>query len=100
MKNTKKLFAVGATAALMLAASSPAFAQAVADDGGIAFDDDTTTTDVQFLDASQFQVALQVNTGDANAVADDGSFATASIEQDLTQIQVNGGFGDGFFFVD
>ncbi len=95
----KKMIAVGATAALMLAASSPAFAQVT-----VAGDDNTSA---QFLDASQLQVAVQLNTGDANAAANDESIAVATIDQGITQNQVNGGFDDdfdgfddGFFFVD
>jgi hypothetical protein len=85
-RELKKLVAIGSMLAMMLVAMAPASA--------------STFNEVDVLDASQFQFAAQVNTGDANAAADDGSFATASIEQDLTQTQVNGGFGDGFFFVD
>ena len=59
----------------------------------------STFDDVEVLDASQFQFAAQVNTGDANAAADDESDASASIDQSLDQSQVNGGFGDGFFVV-
>jgi hypothetical protein len=97
----KKMFAVGAAAALMLAASSPAFAQdAVANDDSIA-----TGGDVQFVDASQFQFALQAQFGDATAV--DDSVAVVASDQGITQNQFNGGFDDdfdgfddGFFFVD
>ena len=94
----KKLVATGTMALLMLAATSPASAQAIITDDG-----DDGNFNAQFVDASQFQVAvgLQVNTGDANAAADDGSFAAAEIDQSLsiTQNQFNGGV-DGFFFVD
>lgn len=87
----KKLFAVGATAALMLAATSPAFAYTIITDEG----DDGNF--VQVVDASQFQAAtaVQINEGSANAAADDGSTAEASISQSLTidQYQVNGGLG-------
>ena len=95
----KKMFAVGATAALMLAASSPAFAQVT-----VAGDDNTSA---QFVDASQVQLAVGAQFGDQNAAADDGSVAFASNDLGITQSQVNGGFGDesdgsddGFFFVD
>ena len=93
----KKMFAVGATAALMLAASSPAFAQdAVAVDDGVA-----QGGDVLFLDAQQFAFAAQGQFGDA--VADDGVAVVAS-DQGITINQANGGFDDdfdnGFVFVD
>lgn len=95
----KKLLALGTMVVLMLAATSPAFAQATADDGAIADDSDVTTLTVEVFDASQFQAAAaaQANYGDANAAADDGSTAEASIDQSLTidQTQINGGFGDG-----
>ncbi len=84
----KKMFAVGATAALMLAASSPAFAQVT-----VAGDDNTSA---QFVDASQVQLAVGVQFGDANAAANDGSAAFASNELDITQNQVNAGFGSDF----
>lgn len=96
----KKIFALGATAALMLAASSPAFAQdATAVDDSVA-----TGGDVQFVDASQFQFALQAQFGDANAIGDENVAVVAS-DQGITQNQFNGGFDDdfdddGFFFVD
>jgi hypothetical protein len=82
----------------MLAATSPAFADTiiVTDNG------DDGNTNVQFVDASQFQAAaaLQTNEGVAVAVADDGSTADASIDQSLSidQGQINGGLG-GLFFV-
>ena len=95
----KKMFAVGATAALMLAASSPAFAQVT-----VAGDDNTGA---QFVDASQVQLAVGVQFGDQNVAANDESVAFASNDLSITQNQVNGGFDDefdgsddGFFFVD
>ena len=95
----RKMFAVGDTAALMLAASSPAFAQVT-----VAGDDNTGA---QFVDASQVQFAVEAQFGDQNAAANDESVAFASNDLDITQNQVNGGFGngfdgsdDGFFFVD
>lgn len=84
----KKMFAVGATAALMLAASSPAFAQVT-----VAGDDNTSA---QFVDASQLQVAVGIQNGDANAAANDGSTAEASNELSIDQSQYNGGFDDDF----
>ena len=98
-KRMKKMFAVGATAALMLAASSPAFAQVT-----VAGDDNTGA---QFVDASQVQLAVGVQFGDQNVAANDEGVALASNDLSITQNQVNGGFDDefdgsddGFFFVD
>ncbi len=104
----KKMFAVGATAALMLAATSPAFAQdAVAVDESVA-----TGGDVLFLDASQLQFAAQGQFGDANAIGDE-NVAFVGSDQGITQNQANAGLGeiddlnqggddagDFFFFVD
>ncbi len=87
----KKLFAVGATAALMLAASSPAFAHGFNDDGVII--NESGNTDVQFVDASQFQFALQGQFGDANAIGDDNLAVVAS-DQSITQNQANAGLGE------
>ena len=90
----KKLLAIGTVAIMMLGATSPASAQAIITDNG----DDGNLT-VEYYDASQFQgaAALQVNEGSANAAADNGSTADASIDQGLyiDQYQLNGGFGDG-----
>ncbi len=84
----KKLMAATAISVAMLAAASPAFAQdATADDGAIA-----EGGDVLFLDASQAQQAVQVQAGDAGAVADDGSFAGAGNSLGIYQAQYNGGF--------
>ncbi len=81
----KKLVATGTVAVLMLAAASPAFAQATGGD-----------VNLDFVDASQTQAAaaLQVNEGDATADASGvGSAAAAEIGQDLSieQSQWNGG---------
>ena len=98
----KKMFAVGATVALMLAATSPAFAQdAVAVNDSVA-----QGGDVLFLDASQFAFAAQGQFGDA--VAGDDGVAVVASDQGITINQANGGFDDGFdggfddgfFFVD
>ena len=91
----KKMFAVGATAALMLAASSPAFAldlggDAVADDQSIATGGDAT---VRFVDASQFQFAANAQFGDANAIGDE-NVAFVGSEQYITQNQANAGLGE------
>ena len=95
----KKLVATGTMAVLMLALASPALAQdAIADDDSVA----TTEFSLEVVDASQFQVAgaLQTNTGDATATADDGSVAEASIDQSLhiDQYQLNGGYKEYIFF--
>ena len=82
----KKMFAVGATAALMLAASSPAFAQVT-----VAGDDNTAA---QFVDASQVQVAVGAQFGDQNAAANDESLAFASNGLSITQNQANAGLGE------
>ena len=83
---------MGAMLALMLAAASPAFAQAV-----VADDGDDGNLSVQVVDASQFQSAVQIQAGDANAAADDGSLAVADQSLFINQYQVNGGLGGIFF---
>lgn len=95
----KKLLAMGTMVVLMLAVTSPAFAQdAIADDDSVA----TTDFSLTVVDASQFQAAgaLQTNTGDVTATADDDSVADASIDQSLyiDQYQLNGGFGGYYFY--
>ena len=82
----KKMFAVGATAALMMAASSPAFAQVT-----VSGDDNTAA---QFVDASQVQLAVGAQFGDANAAANDGSEAYATNGLSITQNQANAGLGE------
>jgi hypothetical protein len=90
----RKLLATGTMLVLMIAAASPAFANAVG--GDVTF---------RFWDASQTQAAaaLQTQHGDATATADStaGRFASAadatadaSIDQSLTidQWQRNAGF--------
>jgi hypothetical protein len=90
----RKLLATGTMLVLMIAAASPAFADAVG--GDVTF---------RFWDASQTQAAAaaQAQHGDATATADSpaGRFASAadasadaSIDQSLTidQWQWNGGF--------
>jgi len=90
----RKLLATGTMLVLMIAAASPAFADAVGGD-----------VDIEVLSAPQFQfaAALQTQHGDATATADStaGRFASAadatadaSIDQSLTidQWQWNGGF--------
>lgn len=81
----RKMIALGATTAMMLAAASPAFAHTAAGD-----------VDVEVVDASQqaFVFASQVQAGDAFAVSGDvGSAADASISNslDISVWQWNGG---------
>lgn len=84
----KKMFAVGATAALMLMAASPAMAQ-----DAIAVDDSVARGgDVLFVDASQSAFAVQGQFGDA--VADDDAVARVHSDQSIVIDQANGGFGD------
>ena len=84
----KKLVAVGATAALMLMAASPAMAQ----DAFAIDDSEATGGDVTFLFAPQGQFGLQAQYGDA--VADDDGVATVSSDQSIVQNQINAGLGD------
>ncbi len=69
-----------AMVAMVLVVAAPAFAQSV-----VTSDDDVDNSVNQFVSSEQIQVAAasQVNFGDANAAADDGS-ATATISQDLS----------------
>ena len=84
----KKLVAVGATAALMFMAASPAMAQdAVAVDDSVARGGDVT-----FLFAPQLQFAAQGQFGDA--VADDDGVARVHSDQSIVQNQINAGLGD------
>ena len=83
----KKMLAVGATAALMFAAASPAMAQ-----DAFAVDDSVARGgDVTFLYAPQLQFGLQAQYGDA--VADDDGVATVSSDQWIVQNQANAGDG-------
>ena len=106
----KKLIATAAAAAALVLAASPATAQVTSEVEG----DDNTTRTAQYVDASQFQAALQVQYGDATATADDDSTAEATVDssQGITQNQANAGLGEiddlnqggdeagDFFFVD
>ena len=76
----RKLMLLAAMLAMVLVAAAPAFAQAT-----VISDDDVDNSITQEVSAEQIQVAVasQVNTGDANAAADDGD-ASASISQDLS----------------
>jgi hypothetical protein len=91
----KKLIATGATVAtLLMATAVPAFAldagNAVADDDSVATGGDVT---VRYVDASQVQVGIQAQYGDATASGDD-STATVDSEQSITQNQANAGLGE------
>jgi hypothetical protein len=82
----KKLIATAAVAAALMLTASPAVAQVtVAGDGNTA---------AQYVDASQVQLAVGVQYGDANAAASDGSTAEASNELSITQNQANAGLGE------
>lgn len=48
--------------------------------------------DILFLDASRFQSAGQIQVGDADAAADDGSFAGTGNSVGIYQAQYNEGF--------
>ncbi len=106
----KKMFAVGATAALMLAASSPAFAQATAINEGDSVEGDSVEFNAVAqnisggfgdITQSQFGQADAVS-GDVSADADDDSVATADSsavadvaqEQDFTFVQFNSVLND------
>ena len=82
----KKLIATGAAAALLFAAASPAAAQVT-----VSGDDNTAA---QFVDASQVQLAVGAQFGDANAAANDGSEAYASNDLSIVQNQANAGLGE------
>ena len=77
---------LAAMLAMVLAAAAPAFAQATVGD-------DDNGDNVQYVDCSQVQAAVQAQYGDANAAADDESIAAAAIDQGLTQNQVNACIG-------
>ena len=86
----KKLIATGTVAVLLLAgASSPAMAQVTSEVEG----DDNDTFTAQFVDASQFQFALQGQFGDANAIGNENVAVVAS-DQGITQNQANAGLGE------
>ena len=85
----KKIIATTATAALLLMAASPALAQ----DARAVDDSVATGGDVSYLDASQFQFALQAQFGDADAIGDE-NVASVSSDQGITQNQANAGRGE------
>ena len=76
----RKLMLLAAMLAMVLVVAAPAFGQAI-----VVSDDEVDNSITQEVSSEQIQVAEanQVNTGDANAAADDGS-AEASISQDLS----------------
>jgi len=81
----RKLLVMATTLAMVLAVSAPAFAaDAVGGD-----------VDINVVDASQRQAAaaVQVNRGDADA-GNLGSAAAIDQSLDISQTQVNAGFGD------
>ena len=82
----KKIIATAAATALLFASATTAMAQVT-----VAGDDNTAA---QFVDASQVQVAVGAQFGDANAAANDGSTAEASNELSITQNQANAGLGE------
>ena len=90
---------LAAMLAMVLAAAAPAFAHGIDVGNAAAYDDSIAIggdTDVQFVDASQFQFALQAQFGDATATAsDDGTAeATVDVSQSITQNQANAGLGE------
>ncbi len=94
----RKVVLLAAMLAMVLAAAAPAFAldlggDAFANDDSVAVGGDAI---VQFVDASQFQFALQAQFGDADATAVDESEAVAGVssEQGITQNQANAGLGE------
>ena len=82
----KKLIATAASAALLFAAASPAAAQVT-----VSGDDNIGA---QFVDASQVQLAVGAQFGDANAAANDDSTAEATNELSIVQNQANAGLGE------
>ncbi|MEJ7842190.1 MAG: hypothetical protein WKF95_10525 [Rubrobacter sp.] len=87
-----RFFTVLSVSALSLLAFAPAvFAQGFNDDGVIV--NDSGNTDVQYVDCSQVQAAVQAQYGDANAIGDENVAAVAS-EQGITQNQVNACLGN------
>ena len=84
----RKVMLLAAMLAMVLAAAVPAFAQdAVAVDDSVA-----QGGDVQYVDCSQVQAALQGQYGDA--VADDEAVAAVASEQGITQNQANACLGE------
>jgi LPXTG-motif cell wall-anchored protein len=80
---------LAAMLAMVLAAAAPALAQdAVAVDDSVA-----QGGDVQYVDCSQVQAAVQGQYGDA--VADDEAVAAVASDQGITQQQANACLGEG-----
>ncbi len=88
----KKMFAVGATAALMLAATTPAFANTLAINEG----DDTEFNAVAQNISGGFGDVDQSQFGEATADASGDSAAAADVsqEQDFTFVQFNSALND------
>lgn len=96
----KKLFAVGATAALLMVATSPALAQ----DVDIVGDENTVTNEgdnVEFNAVAQNIIGSigdveQSQFGEADAIAVDDSEATAEVDQSqhFTVVQYNSALND------
>lgn len=84
----RKIIVLAAMMAMMLALASPAFAHAVAVDGGV---------DLQFVDASQSATVDVTQSGDASATSGLGGAASASVDNslDVSVTQVNAGVGGG-----
>ena len=73
---------LAAMLAMVLAAAAPAFAQATIGD------------ETQYVDCSQVQAAVAAQYGDANAAADDESFAAAAASAGVSQTQINACLGE------
>ncbi len=87
LQNRKARLAAGVTAAVLaFGVASPAMAQVT-----VSGDDNDAA---QFVDASQVQLAVGAQFGDANAAANDDSRAYASNDLSIVQTQFNGGIGD------
>lgn len=92
-QNRKARLAAGiAAAALAFGAAAPA---ALAQDATAVDESVATGGDVSFVGASQFQFAVQTQSGDANAIGDE-NVAVVTSDQGITQNQVNAGFGADF----
>ena len=81
---------LAAMLAMVLAAAVPAFAQ----DAEVGEDGVATGGDVQYVDCSQVQAAVQGQYGDAGAAADDESIAAAANNLGISQSQVNACLGE------
>src|ERR687894_1564030 len=86
----RKVMLLAAMLAMVLAAAVPAFAQ----DAEVGEDGVATGGDVQYVDCSQVQAAVQGQYGDAGAAADDESIAAAANNLGISQSQVNACLGE------